>query len=95
MAPHGWDSDRGRVLLTYGEPDGIDRYPHQHNRKPYEIWRYSSINAEFVFVDVGQTGTYRLVHSTALNEVSAPDWEAQYAAMHRQMYDGEFDREDY
>ena len=91
MYPRGWDSDRGRVLLQFGKPDGIDRHPNEHNRKPYEIWHYSSLGYSFVFVDRTQTGTYQLVHSTAPNEISEPDWEGNHAAIHKQLRAGEFD----
>ena len=90
MYPEGWNSDRGRVLLQYGKPDGIDRHPSEHNRKPYEIWRYSSLGFAFVFVDRTQTGTYQLVHSTAPNEISFPEWEAEQAAIHKQLHGTEF-----
>ena len=92
LTPKGWDSDRGRILLSYGQPDAVDRHPNDHNRKPYEIWSYTSNRAEFVFVDLSQNGTYSLVHSTAQNEIRYPQWERDYAALHEQMYEGEFDR---
>ncbi len=92
LTPKGWDSDRGRILLTYGQPDVVDRHPSDHNRKPYEIWTYTSNRIDFVFVDLSQNGTYSLVHSTAQNEIRYPEWERDYAALHEQMYEGEFDR---
>lgn len=91
LYPNGWDSDRGRVLLQYGKPDQIDRHPNDYNRKPYERWVYTSLRYEFVFVDRSQTDNYQLVHSTAPNEISFPQWEGETAAIHKQMYQGEFD----
>lgn len=90
LHPEGWNSDRGRILLQHGNPDAIERHPFDPNRKPYEIWRYSSFGYYFVFVDRTQTGNYQLVHSTAPNEIRAPDWEGNDAALHKQMRDGEF-----
>lgn len=83
MTPNGWDSDRGRILLTYGTPDGIDRHPQDYNRKPYEVWHYNGLNYDFAFVDRNQTGTYMLVHSNAPGEISNEDWENEYARIHQ------------
>lgn len=83
LAPNGWDSDRGRVLLQYGRPDGVDRHPQDFNRKPYEIWKYSSLGYEFVFVDRQQTGLYVLVHSTAPRETQFENWLDAYATLNR------------
>lgn len=81
MSPNGWDSDRGRILLQYGNPDGVEYHVADYNRKPYEIWSYSSSRYQFVFVDHAQTGTYKLVHSTAPNQPRAPNWERDHAMM--------------
>ena len=82
LTPRGWDSDRGRVLLKYGNPDGIDRHPNDFNRRPFEIWRYSGSRLTFVFVDISQTGNYILVHSTAPSEIRNEYWEREHAQMH-------------
>lgn len=82
LTPRGWDSDRGRVLLKYGAPDGIDRHPNDFNRRPFEIWRYSASRLTFVFVDVSQTGNYLMVHSTAPGEIRNQYWEREHAQMH-------------
>lgn len=83
VAKRGWDSDRGRILLQYGKPDGIDRHHHDYNRKPFEIWRYQSNNLEFVFVDRGNTGSFNLVHSNAPSEPRDENWESNYAVLDR------------
>lgn len=82
LTPRGWDSDRGRILLRYGAPDGIERHPNDFNRRPFEVWTYSSSRMNFVFVDVSQTGNYLLVHSTAPNEIRNEYWEREHAQMH-------------
>ncbi len=58
----GWRTDRGRVLIRYGEPDQIDDYPFSIDRYPYQEWHYyrSGRYRKFVFVDVNQDGDYRL-----------------------------------
>jgi GWxTD domain-containing protein len=72
----GWRSDRGRVLLVYGRPDEIERYPSSGGVKAYEIWRYFTIQGgvDFVFVDRKGWGDLQLVHSTARGEINDPDW---------------------
>jgi GWxTD domain-containing protein len=87
MSPKGWDSDRGRVLLQFGKPDGIDRHVHDFNRKPYEVWTYTNLGYEFAFVDRTQTGFYRLVHSTAPGEVRFENWEVEYTKLSKNWKD--------
>lgn len=82
LTPKGWDSPRGMILLQFGEPDQIERHPNDFNRKPFEIWQYSASRLTFVFVDIGQTGVYNLVHSTAPSEVRNENWERDHAQMH-------------
>jgi GWxTD domain-containing protein len=72
----GWLTDRGRVSILYGAPDNVERHPSTPESRPYEIWQYESIQGGvvFVFVDRLGFGTYRLVHSTHLNELRDDDW---------------------
>ncbi|MDM7926120.1 MAG: GWxTD domain-containing protein, partial [bacterium] len=67
----GWKTDRGRVLMVYGEPDDIRRSTMNDTGRNYEIWRFDRVEggSEFVFVDESGYGDYRLVHSTVLNEI--------------------------
>jgi GWxTD domain-containing protein len=46
----GMKTDRGRVYIIYGEPDEIDRYPNDLDKKPYEIWQYHQIEGGVVFI---------------------------------------------
>ena len=73
----GWRSDRGRILIKYGEPDEIERHPSSIDKKPYNIWYYNEIEGgvQFIFVDKTGFGDMELVHSTARNEMQNPDWE--------------------
>jgi GWxTD domain-containing protein len=72
----GFMTDMGRVYLTYGPPDTIDRYPNNISTKPYELWYYHNIEGGvvFVFVDMIGIGNYDLVHSTKRGEVNNIRW---------------------
>ncbi len=76
----GWKTDRGRVYVTYGKADDVERFPFEADKRAYEIWRYYSLEGGvvFVFVDMGNaTGDYGLVHSTARNELRDDNWESR------------------
>jgi GWxTD domain-containing protein len=72
----GWETDRGRVLLVYGKPDEIERFPNTLGAKPYEIWYYYSLEGgcEFIFADISSFGDYLLLHSTHRNEIKDYNW---------------------
>jgi len=72
----GWRTDRGRVMITYGRPDEIEREPHSINTRPFEVWRYFGIDGgiEFVFVDKQGFTDYELVHSTSRTELQDYNW---------------------
>lgn len=73
----GFLSDRGRVVLIYGEPDQRDFFPSDSNMKPYEVWFYSSLEggANFIFGDITGFGNYQLLHSTKRGEVNDENWK--------------------
>ncbi len=73
----GWKTDRGRVLLLYGEPSEIERYPNQVDTKPYEVWHYNELEGGVVFVFADLTGfsDYSLINSTKRGELADPDWQ--------------------
>jgi len=77
LSKEGWQSDRGRVYLIYGQPDEIDRYPNQTETRPYEIWKYNSIEGgvQFVFGDVTGFSDYILLHSTKRGELRDDGWQ--------------------
>ena len=58
----GWLSDRGMVYISHGEPDQIEDYPFELDRKAYQVWYYyhSENVRRFVFVDEWNDGDYRL-----------------------------------
>ncbi len=76
MGKEGWQTDRGRILLKYGEPDEIERYPSSMDLLPYEIWYYHNLEggSEFIFADLRGFGEYELIHSTYRKELQNPNW---------------------
>ena len=72
----GWATDRGMVLMKYGQPDEIERVPSGADTKPYEIWSYYGIEngVQFYFVMRYGYGQYDLVHSTKRGEVQDINW---------------------
>ncbi len=75
----GWKTDRGRVLLLYGEPSEIERFPNQTDTKPYEIWHYNDVEGGVIFVFADLTGfsDYTLVNSTKRGEISDSNWQVK------------------
>ncbi len=73
----GWQTDRGRVYVKYGEPDQIDRKPSNRDNRPYIIWFYQDIEggSKFLFVDNTGFGDYKLMSSTLRGEVYDPRWD--------------------
>ncbi|OGU81336.1 MAG: hypothetical protein A2W11_10065 [Ignavibacteria bacterium RBG_16_35_7] len=81
LGQQGWKTDRGRVFIVYGEPTEIQRYPNQTDSKPYEIWRYESIEGgvEFIFGDITGFNNYQLLHSTKRGELRDDYWQRRIA----------------
>jgi len=67
-------TDRGRILIKYGEPDEIKRISMEGPRPDMEKWYYYSENWIFIFADIQNNGDYKLVYSTNKNEPGLPDW---------------------
>ena len=61
----GWETDRGRIYVTYGPPSDIERHPFEASSRPYEIWYYNDLAKRFVFVDYTGFGDYTL---------ASPEW---------------------
>lgn len=75
----GWETERGRVLIKYGTPNNVERYPAESGFVPYEIWRYDRLlaqnNVVFVFADLDvATSEYPLLHSNKYGEAANPLW---------------------
>lgn len=77
----GYNTDRGRLYLLYGEPDKVERILTEKNAKPYEIWFYYTSangrhNVKFLFFQPGMMSNhFLLLHSTETDELINPDWK--------------------
>ena len=56
----GWDTDRGKTLILYGDPDRIEAHHYLTNANPYEIWYYESLNKKLTFIDVNEDDSFHL-----------------------------------
>jgi GWxTD domain-containing protein len=75
----GWRTDRGRILIRYGEPDEVKDHP-MGNLAPYESWKYTHGRQRiFVFVDKTGLGHYELAYTNERREPSDPKWESIFA----------------
>jgi GWxTD domain-containing protein len=76
----GYETDRGRVYLEYGEPNSITESISDPSSYPYEIWHYYTLanqkNRKFVFYlpDL-VTNDYELLHSDAFGEIYDASWQ--------------------
>ncbi len=73
----GWETDRGRVYVLFGEPDHIDDHSFDMDaNKAYQIWEFDAIEGgvHFVFVDRTNNGNYVQVHSNKEGEIYNPNW---------------------
>ncbi|GMQ82301.1 MAG: hypothetical protein BMS9Abin05_1748 [Rhodothermia bacterium] len=74
----GWDTDRGRTMIKYGPPTGIQPHFFDSGVIPYEIWEYNNIpgegRAEFVFADRDGFGRFELIHSNVAGERKLANW---------------------
>ena len=77
----GYETDRGRVYLKYGEPNVISERHNEPSAYPYEIWHYYKLgdnqrNKKFVFYteDI-VTNDFVMIHSNAIGELSNYRWQ--------------------
>lgn len=80
LMKEGWNTERGRVYLMYGEPTEIERHPVKNALRAYRVWFYAEQQGgiHFYFVDLLNTGNYVLVHSTAAGERYNEYWYDEY-----------------
>ena len=57
----GWETDRGRILILYGEPDEVINNRYAATSTPYIVWVYKKENQEFIFIDKNGTGEFTLL----------------------------------
>jgi GWxTD domain-containing protein len=62
----GWESDRGRVYIKYGEPEHSEIKIDAQNSGEYLIWYYYKEGKTFVFYDSVGLGEYRLTDSSRI-----------------------------
>lgn len=57
----GWQTDRGQIMVLFGEPDFVEQHPFNFDVKPYEVWFYYRIGRRFIFIDKTGLGDYELM----------------------------------
>jgi len=57
----GWETERGKIYLKFGEPSLVQKYASHLHKPPTEIWYYRSINERFLFVDRSGVGDYKMI----------------------------------
>lgn len=62
MNKQGWQTDRGRVYIIYGQPTEVRQHRLDLNKPPLEVWYYLRDNRRFIFQDKQGTGDYKLIH---------------------------------
>ncbi len=55
-------TDRGKIYILYGAPNSTERVL-ATSGSPKEIWKYKSLNKQFVFEDPTKQGNYKLILS--------------------------------
>ncbi|MFH2143989.1 MAG: GWxTD domain-containing protein [Bacteroidota bacterium] len=96
----GYETDRGRIYLSYGAPNNVIESKHEPSAYPYEIWHYykassqygEQINVKFVFYNPELIGDYSLLHSTAKGEIYDSQWERRLSKRNNTLYN--FDLQD-
>jgi GWxTD domain-containing protein len=84
LGREGWQSDRGRVYLIYGEPDEVESNPFSTTQAPYTAWYYYGNEQEmFVFADLMGNGDYLQIYSTVEGEVSYSNWQGMIQNVNR------------
>jgi GWxTD domain-containing protein len=76
----GYETDRGRVYLDYGEPNSINKSYYEPSAYPYEVWHYYTCknqkNKKFVFYNPDMvTNDFILIHSDATGEINDYKWQ--------------------
>ncbi|MBN2424404.1 MAG: GWxTD domain-containing protein [Calditrichaceae bacterium] len=56
----GWRTDRGKILILYGEPLEIENRRYSTTQWPHIIWKYPDLQ-QFVFVDKQNNGDFTLI----------------------------------
>jgi GWxTD domain-containing protein len=72
----GWNSDRGRILIVYGNPSLIQYYANVSGFREFQAWSYDNVEQGvcFLFGVIGGFGDLKLVHSTKTGERYNENW---------------------
>ncbi|MBP6455209.1 MAG: GWxTD domain-containing protein [Chitinophagaceae bacterium] len=77
----GYQTDRGRIFITYGKPDKVLKAQNEKGTFPYEVWVYENGNEKvakliFLFIQSGMmSNQMMLIHSTINTEIIDPYWK--------------------
>ena len=86
----GWESDKGRIYVKYGEPfeiyegntgkfDDLDNLDQQFfQNRDYELWKYHMEDGQdeiFLFFETQTFGELRLIYSATSSEVGFARWQ--------------------
>ena len=80
VSKQGYQTDRGRVYLRYGQPNVISDHYFEPAAYPYEIWHFYQLDDQrdkkFVFYthDIA-TNDFQLIHSNAVGELNNYRWQ--------------------
>ena len=81
---YGFETDRGRTFLRFGQADDVVHVEDEPGAPPYEIWIYYKFpktgqnNVKFLFYNPSLAGDdYIILHSTARGEIKNPKWERE------------------
>ena len=71
----GWETDRGRVIIKYGNPDEVETHTMEVDSPEYTIWRYYALRGYFIFAETRIHGDLMLVDSNVPGEIYDPEWK--------------------
>lgn len=79
----GWTTDLGRIYLKNGEPDEkIEKttaITAKYSKKDYQIWKYNYGSKIYIFMDMFNSGKYRLIYAkNDYNETTDPKWRSYF-----------------
>lgn len=57
---NGWQTDRGRIFIKFGEPDEISVDNNPIGKYPTQTWYYYRLNKTFIFYDRSRIEDYKL-----------------------------------
>jgi len=72
---HGWETDRGKIYIKYGNPSEVEKKSFGEGFIAYEHWHYYEGNMHFVFADKKGTGEFELIFSSEEPFLNDPKWQ--------------------